>query len=150
MKKLFLSTIILFTLSPQAFSAPGGFNQSLDLFEQGQVPNLEKIASKKLGGGCYTDFSPVEFIQEFEVTFKKSESDQYDVEYFSPKTSETTTHSNLIVSPVDVHTQNGWLSEEAFFKMSYKENGKYLIEKITLHDVRENAEMILNMCYYNL
>lgn len=140
---------MLLTLPLVAHSAPGGFNQSLDLFETGRTPDLDKINAKELDGGCYTEFSPVEFIQEFVVSFKKADS-QYNLEFFDPKKNETTYFNNLIISKVDVQTQKQWLSPEAFFKMSYKENGKYLIEKITLHDVKASAEMILNMCYYNL
>lgn len=150
MKTFILSMTLLLAISPIAHSAPGGFNQSIELFEKGKTPDLDRINLKKLEGGCYTEFTPVEFIQEFEVYFKKEESGQYNVEYFSPKTQETTYFNNLIVSGEDVQTQKQWLSEEAFFKMSYKENGKYLIERISLHDVREGGEMILNMCYYNL
>jgi len=150
MKKLIFTTLILSILSPLAYSAPGGFNQSLALFEEGTTPNLEKINSKNLEGGCYTEFSPAEFLQEFVVSFKKVDSSQYNLEFFDPKTSETTYFNNLIISKEDVQTQKQWLSQDAFFKMSYKENGKYLIEKITLHDVKASAEMILNMCYYNL
>jgi hypothetical protein len=150
MKKLILAALTLLVLSPTVYSAPGGFNQSLNLFEEGTSPNLDKINSKNLEGGCYTEFSPVEFLQEFVVSFKKGDSSQYNLEFFDPKKNETTYFNNLIISKEDVQTQKQWLSQDAFFKMSYKENGKYLIEKITLHDVKASAEMILNMCYYNL
>ena len=149
MKLLIFSTLMLL-LSPVVYSAPGGFNQSIELFETGHTPDLDKINLKELGGGCYTEFTPVEFLQEFVVRFNKADSSKYNVEYFDPKKNETTYYNNLIVSKEDVQTQKQWLSPEAFFTLSYKENGKYLIEKISLHDVKENAEMILNMCYYNL
>ena len=88
MNKLIFAILILFTLPLVAHSAPGGFNQSLDLFDTGRTPDLNRINAIELNGGCYTEFSPVEFTQEFIVSFKKVDS-QYNLEFFNPKKNET-------------------------------------------------------------
>lgn len=151
MKKLFLSTIVLLNTQTMAHASPGSFNRALALYESGERPNLEMINQVKLKGGCFTELAEVEFPQNFEVTFRKiSSSKQYNAEYFDTLKDITTTFENLVINETNVETQPQRLSDEAFFKMSYRTNGTYLIEAITLHDKKADESMVLNMCYYNL
>lgn len=145
-----LLVVLTLTYSSLSLASPGSFNRAVELYETGTIPNLDLIDQDKLKGGCFTPFSNVEFTQHFEVSFRKHKSGRYDLEYFDPDNQELTVYSDLVFKENNVETRPDYLSNEAYFKMLYRSNEKYLIEVLALHDVNANETMILNMCYYNL
>ena len=149
MKKL-LIVILALTYSSLSFATPGSFKRAVELYDTGSIPMLDNIDGVKLKGGCFTPFSNLEFVQNFEVSFKKVNDQKYDLEYYDPEVDQLTVYPDLVFKENNVETRPDYLSNEAHFQMLYRSNGKYLLEVLALHDVNANETMILNMCYYDL